>query len=633
MMRKFQTAAKYRRNTDLTRLKLLAHFFKHVPTHALHAKLKEIGRLFDTYRHFAEVEINYHNMPQKPYKRLRTPRTTLENKYAYIRPEETVFRAHMEYPHLVNEFQAAKKASLEDRRQAKRKKDNDDAETANFRIHAAAGTLIECQCCFDDEIPINRAVPCDGKHVHFYCNSCVKNQAASRIGQMQYELNCMFSGSLPCTAPLSRSDLRQVLDRKTIAKLEEMQQNAEIGEADIEGLEECPFCDFKAVCVSADIDREFICGNEDCAKTSCRLCHEVTHIPKSCEEAKRARDRDRGATLRHNVEEAMSDALLRKCPNPKCRIAIIKEYGCNKMVCEKCRTILCYVCGKDITKGRGGGYEHFSVPGAPCKLHDEQEPNREAEQVAKAQKEAINKVRMENPDIDEATLVVPDGPNPLRNPRAPAVHPRHGHLLPPEGLDVLFGEPGFGLDPGALLDVPRRPRPLNFDHLNPIDDLRRIQNDIQNQEQVLNERARAMQARLQQLNQQVGRVFNLVHQGRGQQDPGVPPPLPDVDDQGGALLQDPNLIARGGGGYHFPLDGWNGWVDEPAQFHNPGYNAMPNMDNVFFENGEPANQVDPANVAPAQLALNGLGDEWFNPGVEGLVDNMPQNGHWNPYNL
>lgn len=548
----------------------------------------------------------------------------------------------MEYPFLVNEFQAAKKASFEDRRQAKRKKDNDDAEAANFRVHAEAGTLIECQCCFDDEIPINRAVPCDGEHVHFYCNSCVKNQAASQIGQMQYKMNCMFSGSLPCTAPLSRSELRQVLDRKTIAKLDEMQQNAEIGEADIEGLEECPFCDFKAVCVPVDIDREFLCGNEDCAKTSCRLCHEVTHIPKSCEEAKRERDKDRGATLRHNVEEAMSHAVLRKCPNPKCKIAIIKEYGCNKMVCEKCRTILCYVCGKDITKGRGGGYEHFNVPGAPCKLHDEQEPNREAEQVAKAQKEAINKVRMENPDIDEATLVVPDGPTPSRNVRAPAVHPRYAHLLPPEGLDALFGEQPFGVDPGALLDVPRRPRQMNFDNLNPINGLRRMQDDIRNQEQVLNERARAMQARLQQLNQQVGRVFNLVNQGNRQQDfiplqqPGMDDPaegLRRAQDHRRVVFNRPNVVPGAGGAVHFPMDGWDGWVDELPQLNHPGYNAMPNLDNVFFENDARPNRVDPANVAPAQLALNGFGDEWFNPGVEGLVDNMEQNGHWNPYNL
>ena len=174
-----------------------------------------------------------------------------------------------------------------------------------------------------------------------------------------------------------------------------------------------------------------------------------------------------------------------------------------------------------------------------------------------------------------------------------------------------------------------------------------MQDDIRNQEQVLNERAQAMQARLQQLNQQVGRVFNLVHQGNRQQD-FVPLQRPGVDNPAEALrrIQDPrrnpinmpNVVPGAPEvrrAVHFPmneLDGWDGWIDELPHLNHLDYNAMPNMDN-FFENEAPANRIDPVNIAPAQLALNGLGDDWFNPGVEGLVDNMPQNGHWNPYNL
>lgn len=86
-------------------------------------------------------------------------------------------------------------------------------------------------------------------------------------------------------------------------------------------------------CLPVDVDKEFRCQNKKCGKTSCRLCQKETHVPLSCEEAKK----DGQVTLRHIVEEAMSAALIRQCN--QCKHPFVKEYGCNKMTCSHCRNV------------------------------------------------------------------------------------------------------------------------------------------------------------------------------------------------------------------------------------------------------------------------------------------------------
>ena len=54
---------------------------------------------------------------------------------------------------------------------------------------------------------------------------------------------------------------------------------------------------------------------------------------------------------RLTVEEAISQAVIRKCP--KCRKAIMKSDGCNKIRCA-CGTFMCYLCQKSIQN-----YSHF----------------------------------------------------------------------------------------------------------------------------------------------------------------------------------------------------------------------------------------------------------------------------------
>jgi TRIAD3 protein (E3 ubiquitin-protein ligase RNF216) len=148
---------------------------------------------------------------------------------------------------------------------------------------------------------------CDGDDCHFFCLDCAKRNADNEIGQSRYKLRCMDGSG--CTAEFSRQQVQRFLDDKTLAALARIQQDDEIRMAELDGLAKCPFCDFAAICPPVEIDREFRCRNSECERTSCRLCRQETHIPLSCKDfAKENR-----ATIRHAVEEAMTEALVRSC--------------------------------------------------------------------------------------------------------------------------------------------------------------------------------------------------------------------------------------------------------------------------------------------------------------------------------
>ncbi|EEQ91048.1 RING finger protein [Blastomyces dermatitidis ER-3] len=260
----------------------------------------------------------------------------------------------------------------------------------------AQGNVMECKCCYTD-VPIIHMIPCAGENIHFFCKECVRSTAKSQIGVMKYEVNCMdISG---CGAGFDKQILAKVLGDPLMKKLEQLQQRDEIARAELEGLHDCPFCDFKAICPPIEMgDCQFYCQNPACRKVSCRRCGLAAHSPQTCEQAN-----DKKTPARQKIEEAMSEALIRTCPNPKCKVKIIKEDGCNKMTCVKCRSVMCYVCKKAITTE---GYRHFNKRPNSCPLHDGRSNSRHFEEVSSAHKKAIDEVMKANPQLNIEELAV-----------------------------------------------------------------------------------------------------------------------------------------------------------------------------------------------------------------------------------
>ena len=288
------------------------------------------------------------------------------------------------------------------RKAARDAKQAEDAEDQRLR---AMGEVMECQCCYDDFIP-PKMTHCDGEGCHFFCLDCARTNANTVIGNSRYILQCMDGSG--CKATFSRYERSRFLDDKTIEKLERLQQQDEIRMAEIQNLSTCPFCDFAAICVPVEEDREFRCHNPECEEVSCRLCKAKTHVPMSCEEFKK----ETGVSERRVIEEARTEALIRTCG--KCQVRILKEEGCNKVICTSCSAVLCDYCGKDISKVM---YNHFdgqgrappgvmtNGPGAKCPLYDESN-KRKDRQVEEAEKQAMAKVRAEHPDLSEDDLKI-----------------------------------------------------------------------------------------------------------------------------------------------------------------------------------------------------------------------------------
>ncbi|KLJ06345.1 hypothetical protein EMPG_10243 [Blastomyces silverae] len=361
------------------------HFPKIRPEH-IRFVLQSQKSLFAAYASLDESE-STPNMTNPSIYRQRSKRRTGKLKQSPDIPMNS---------DILRELQDATEERRKREESRQREKELVKLEAENEATCIAQGNVMECQCCYTDA-PIIHMIPCAGENIHFFCKECVKSTAKSQIGVMKYEVNCMdISG---CGAGFDKQILAKVLGDQLMKKLEQLQQRDEIARAELEGLHDCPFCDFKAICPPIEMgDCQFYCQNPACRKVSCRRCGLAAHAPKTCEQAN-----DKKTPARQKIEEAMSEALIRTCPNPKCKVKIIKEDGCNKMTCVKCRSVMCYVCKKAITKE---GYSHFDKRPNSCPLHDGKSNARHFEDVSSAHKKAIEEVMKANPQLNIEELAV-----------------------------------------------------------------------------------------------------------------------------------------------------------------------------------------------------------------------------------
>ncbi|CUA76570.1 ubiquitin-conjugating enzyme E2 G2 [Rhizoctonia solani] len=321
------------------------------------------------------------------------------------------------------------------------------------------GTGLECGCCFGD-YPFSWMIQCPDAHL--FCRDCARRSAEECIGNRKTELLCMDQSG--CKLAFAESEIQRFLPEKSLELWHRIKQEKEIELAQIDGLETCPFCSY-AVVIENEEERLFRCENSACGMVSCRKCKKEDHLPKSCEEA----EKDKALDGRHAIEEAMTKALMRNCP--KCDQNFVKESGCNKMTCPKCRSLVCYVCRQVIR-----GYDHFdqTPQGAArnpkskkCPLWESVE-QRHADDVKQAAEAAQEEYRRLNPEVNEEDLAVdlPQAPAP---PAPPAPLPGVGQMAQrvQYGYHVAYpGMPGAWppphpaqLVPQAFLPQLQPPRP------------------------------------------------------------------------------------------------------------------------------------------------------------------------------
>lgn len=297
------------------------------------------------------------------------------------------------------------------------KKDRIMAEEANEQEYAECGDGIECGCCFTTN-PFDVMVQCPDAHL--FCKTCMISYAENRLGEYNPNLVCMDQSG--CKLCFSDSELRRFLTPKLLELYERVKQRKEIEAAQIEGLEECPFCEYKVV-IENEQEKLFRCERPECAAVSCRQCKKLDHLPKTCQEA----DKEKHLDGQHAIEEAMTAALMRNCP--KCQKAFIKDAGCNKMTCPNCGTLSCYTCRKAIQ-----GYDHFQTPQG-CVLWDNVEA-RHANEVNAAAKKAMEEYKRNNPGVNDTDLNI----SLVKTPPPPTVPPGE-HMLHQQFLNHIAAPP------------------------------------------------------------------------------------------------------------------------------------------------------------------------------------------------
>ncbi|KAI0890273.1 uncharacterized protein GGS22DRAFT_150457 [Annulohypoxylon maeteangense] len=372
--------------------KLLSIDFPKVHMSLIRTYLTEnSGSLFKTYTAMKDIE-NSRKDGEAPWpeKKTLTP---------CIRIFEKDHIGHLN----MNEYTAPEQLAIAELRAARDLADFKQGQTElrieeenNFSHAKLTGKTEECGCCFE-ECAINRMIHCDGENPHRFCRDCMKSQVDANIGLSKYELTCMSMDG--CSAGFEGSQRKLFLDKKTLMALDRLEIDASLRMAGLENLETCPFCPYAAEYPPPEVNKEFRCDNPECEKISCRLCRKESHIPRTCEE----NAADHGLSARHVLEEAMSEALIRKCNN--CQHPYVKLEGCNKITCTRCRTLQCYVCRKTII-----GYNHFNDPSrgghqGQCPLYDKTEQRHE-EEIRQAEETTRKKVEMEHPGLTADALSI-----------------------------------------------------------------------------------------------------------------------------------------------------------------------------------------------------------------------------------
>ncbi len=110
---------------------------------------------------------------------------------------------------------------------------------------------------------------------HLFCTTCMMSYAETKLGEHDATIVCMDQSG--CKLPFPDSELRRFLSPKLLELYERVKQRKEIEAAGLEGLEECPFCEYKVV-IENDNERLFRCENDACGAVTCRQCKKLVSV-------------------------------------------------------------------------------------------------------------------------------------------------------------------------------------------------------------------------------------------------------------------------------------------------------------------------------------------------------------------
>ncbi|KAF2946453.1 hypothetical protein DAI22_02g294900 [Oryza sativa Japonica Group] len=216
-------------------------------------------------------------------------------------------------------------------------------------------SLLVCGICLSEDVGRNFIkLPCH----HSFCLKCMESHC--KIHVKEGNLMQLACPDTNCRNPLPPSVLKSLLRDDGYAQWESFALQKLLDA--MPDLVYCPRC--SAACLEVDNDAQ--CPG--CFFTFCTLCKRRRHVGDTCitpeEKIRILKERQKLYSIPEeqllkekreideliNIQEALRDS--KQCP--RCKMAISKIEGCNKMTCGNCGRFFCYRCNKAI-----GGYDHF----------------------------------------------------------------------------------------------------------------------------------------------------------------------------------------------------------------------------------------------------------------------------------
>ncbi|CAG9326167.1 unnamed protein product [Blepharisma stoltei] len=204
----------------------------------------------------------------------------------------------------------------------------------------------QCLICLENfNIDQGITLSCD----HRYCTNCIKGHIESLINEgkvTEEDMKCP-----QCPAPITPQEVEGNASKDNFNRYLEFSMRKFKPKGKNLFFKQCFKCDAPME-ISVNV-KEIICPG--CHRVYCPQCNNK-HTGMTCEEFEKSKEDKKKQEEIPKIEDMV------RCP--KCRNGILKESGCNFMLCRypDCRkTYFCFLCGKQLQKKHH--YSHYKKSG------------------------------------------------------------------------------------------------------------------------------------------------------------------------------------------------------------------------------------------------------------------------------
>jgi len=203
--------------------------------------------------------------------------------------------------------------------------------------------------------PESLTLQCCGHIVH---RECWQGYLNAHIPENQGRVPTCFKpiedGSKQCGTELAEVDIEALLEPEMFQKYKNFKDN--LDNPDMRTCSKCGTAQqgsehtLRMECINKDCNHMFCFKHGD----ACQMKEGEGDFETKCKNYDDSRDNATDAYL----EKARAEGAIKPCP--KCSADVTKNGGCNAMLCTRCKTGFCWLCGEEIQDAEGLPH-HFAA--------------------------------------------------------------------------------------------------------------------------------------------------------------------------------------------------------------------------------------------------------------------------------